>query len=278
LFASIVRSSSCLRRPFLSFPLPVPQSLSSKIEIPQGESARDLNRLRSAMTVNPTALAKQNPYYAKNHLGKVMCQLCNCECRDEANFLLHLEAKRHLLNLKELERAKERALAEQAEREQARLAIEELQHVENQKRLAALGKTAGTLNSDISDFEVAPRSLQGGTIGLPPPRMNTKKPEISFRTEPLPHLRQCKVWFDVHFRECDENTRPLHRWMAAREQTVEIADDNIKYLLFACEGYGTVAYTFPNVPHTDKDNADPTKFHCQWDASQKRYSLFFVLG
>lgn len=41
----------------------------------------------------------KDPYYTKNHLGGVNCRLCLTAHRDEANYLMHTQAKKHQTNL-----------------------------------------------------------------------------------------------------------------------------------------------------------------------------------
>ena len=223
---------------------------------------------------------KSNPYYGKNHLGQVRCTLCDTVHRDDANFLVHIDSKRHQANMKALERAKEKAREEEEEREKLRRLNMEKEHEENQARLGAIGQTAGSINKDISNTDVTSSSMQTKTTGMLSRQRKPTigKPEISFRTEPITELNQCRVWFDLHYPNVDESCRPLHRWMSSREQTMYPVDDSVKYLLFACDPYETVAYTFPNRPHTDRDSRDPSRFSAGWDPVTKIYRLFFVIG
>uniref|UniRef100_A0A146L280 Pre-mRNA-splicing factor PRP11 n=1 Tax=Lygus hesperus TaxID=30085 RepID=A0A146L280_LYGHE len=51
----------------------------------------------------PEEAARRNPYFKRNHVGKVMCTLCNIYCNDEANFMRHLSGKVHATQVERLE-------------------------------------------------------------------------------------------------------------------------------------------------------------------------------
>jgi hypothetical protein len=76
--------------------------------------------------------------------------------------------------------------------------------------------------------------------------------------------------------------RPLHRWMNTYEQRVEPRDDAKMYLVFACEPYETVSFVFPSgLRMSTADNSDPSdiqRYYCRWDATDRSYTLIFILG
>ncbi|KEG09473.1 splicing factor 3A subunit 2 [Trypanosoma grayi] len=113
---------------------------------------------------------------------------------------------------------------------------------------------------------------------------------------------QTKVWLEFFFPQAVAGARPLHRWRSAREQEMERPpDDDVVYLLVACEGYMTVALKFPaRLPRTSaavptmpswgygtaaaagggtgNTDEEEGKYRCNWDPLKKVYSLFFIIG
>lgn len=219
--------------------------------------------------------AKANVFFGRNHLGQVRCKLCQTVHRDEANFLQHVDSGKHTENLQRLERARQRADEEQMERDQMRdLQTQSEKQRSMRDRIDALG--------GLSDSALNSALNSGGPGGAAAPQRRTVgRPQWAFRKEPLPETRQCRVWIDVDYPLADEASRPLHRWMSSREQTTEPIDDGVKYLVFACEPYETVAVKFPSVPHTDKDSlrhGDKDAYSASWDPTTRRYRIFFIMG
>jgi splicing factor 3A subunit 2 len=70
--------------------------------------------------------------------------------------------------------------------------------------------------------------------------------------------------------------------MNTYEQRVEPRDDAKMYLVFACEPYETVAFVFPSgLRMSTADNSDPSdiqRYYCRWDATDRSYTLIFILG
>lgn len=202
--------------------------------------------------LDPVAIAKAHPNYARNHMGKVMCSLCNVVCTDEPHFLAHIEGKRHSTELQSrvLRDVKlKRQLQEEEEYQAAKARAESL------KSSDRLLKTSG------------------GRVTLAP----HGKPTHSFRTDTDLEKQQCKVWLDFYFGVVAEETRPLHRWRSAREVSDDPTDDMI-YLIVACEGYESVAMKFPKVPRTTEADIDSGAYRAHWDPTRKVYSLYFIIG
>lgn len=214
-----------------------------------------------------TSKAKQSEWYAKNHLGQILCRLCSSQHRDDDNFLVHLESRRHSENIKTIERARAQVAREQ---EAARALAQQQQHDDH---MAQMQDTLGATNYK------APTTRREARVG---------KPKVVFHTEPNPQANTCKVLFEVSYplaaTEQDPTMRPMHRWVNTHEQNVEEKNDSIVYLLFACEPYETVAYTFPaRVPITTADSVKHMpdagqRYACHWDPVRKVYTLMFTIG
>ncbi|EPY28482.1 splicing factor 3A subunit 2 [Strigomonas culicis] len=242
-----------------------------------------------------TQLASSNPYYKKNHLGKVTCLLCRIFCTDENNFIKHISGKVHQKQLEKIEmrQLRDRRLRLEEERnEEARRKAEQLQVVK-----------------DLSESSTAAGAK----------RHNEKygEPLFSFRTEHDAVRFETKVFLEFYFHHPDSqagaahatSSRPLHRWLSAREQYVEVPpDDYFMYLVVACEGYRTVALKFPakalrsqagdvlvyepgrsaartgeatddeRSAEEEGERTEVPAYYCDWNPLTRVYALFFVLS
>lgn len=227
---------------------------------------------------------KQCEWYSKNHMGHIVCKLCQTEHRDDANFLQHMESKKHLANLDKISKAKEIYAKQQ----------DSLRRLHDMQRHDAHAETIGSLAGGLglgsvpsaagntgdpqqSSFYATTSSTQLARA----PRVG--KPEVNG-----PHFEMlldgcCRVVIELHFplAVSDGVNRPMHRWMNTYEQTVETRDDNKVYLVFACEPYESIAFTFPSrlVPSefTANHNRNTEHFFCEWDPIARRYYLLFTL-
>jgi splicing factor 3A subunit 2 len=220
---------------------------------------------------NATSRAKASEYYDKNHLGQPMCRLCSTQHRDDDNFVVHLESKRHQTNLRAVERAKTQYAKEQSA---AIMLQDQMRHQEHRANMEAqLGTVSGAPQQQ--------KKRRGPVVG---------RPNVKYHTEPLPDGRACKVMFELDYplapAEADDGMalRPLHQWLNAHAQSVEPRNDELVYLVFACESYESVAYTFPaHLPVTTAESvrhhAEPEQlYYCSWDPLKKIYTLMFVIG
>ena len=202
------------------------------------------------MNFDPVAQAHANGYFERHYTGRVKCTLCSVVCSDEANFLTHIQGKRHSLQLELIQR-----------NAMKRARVEEEEQLTRQAQAKAASKQAG---QDL----LASRPI--AAFGCPTYRM---------RTEPDAALCLCKVWLEFEFRSVSDERRPLHRWKSSREQEMEKIDDAWVYLLVGCEGYDTVALKFPaSLPRTSEVDIDTARFKCSWEPLSKLYSLFFIIG
>ncbi|CAD2212754.1 Zinc-finger of C2H2 type/Pre-mRNA-splicing factor SF3a complex subunit 2 (Prp11), putative [Angomonas deanei] len=234
--------------------------------------------------------AKKSEYYKINHLGKVLCTLCNVYCSDENNFIKHLSGKTHLNQIKknELLLLKQKNLEEEEKR-----SLLAQQSAEETKRLNQLLSNNNNNNSNNNNI----------------------LPTYTFKTEHDPILFQTKVYLEIYFDLLNKNTnnnhyaetRPLHRWLTAREaELYQIENNNNQnqnnkeeeyyvYLLVACEGYQTSCFKFPSearrsapgelISENNQNNSDNNNnnnnnvaYHHSWDPIGKVYSLFFVMS
>ncbi|CCW65881.1 unnamed protein product [Phytomonas sp. EM1] len=256
---------------------------------------------------DPVDVARASPYFRRNHIGKVTCTLCNIYCNDEHAFIKHLAGKTHSLEIGRLE---QQELRKQRLSEEDRLNEVAAQRARANQLLlqqaAKLGKSSraplpaasitatpnihggggGGLNGNAGGSGHLPEGGGGGGRGgLLAVQGQYGVPVYSFRTEHDARGRQTRVWLTFHFANAEEGTRPLHRWLSAREQAVEKAPpgedaDYFVYLLVACEGYTTAAIKFP-AKATRTQEGDPRgaeAYQCSWDPLQKTYSLFFVMS
>jgi hypothetical protein len=206
----------------------------------------------SLRALDPVAMAKASPYYARNHMGKTMCNLCNVVCTDEPHFLAHLEGKRHSSELEGRDRRDAKRKRLQQEEEEFEAAKVRAEASKAADRLMASG---------------------GARISLAP----HGKPKHTFRTETNPETQTCKVWLEFYFNVVPEDTRPLHRWRSSREVSDEPEDD-VVFLIVACEGYESIALKFPKLARTTEVDADNGQYSCRWDPLKKVYTLYFVMG
>jgi splicing factor 3A subunit 2 len=205
--------------------------------------------------------AKQNEWYSKNHMGRIVCKLCTTEHRDEANFLTHIDARRHTLNLEKIAKAKE---IYERERDATQRLRQMSAHDSHAAAMAGLSGGAGiTATSGLASSSKLP------TVGRPV----VKGPLFEQQNG------VCKVFFEVHYplASSDGLSRPMHKWMSAREQSVETLDDSVIYLVFACNPYDSIAYTFPaNAAISEFASVKSADvYHCDWDPVGKTYTLMF---
>ncbi|GET85448.1 hypothetical protein, conserved [Leishmania tarentolae] len=226
---------------------------------------------------DPIEVARANPYFKRNHMGQVTCTLCGIYCPEENNFLKHIAGKTHTL---QLERRQHKELRQLRLQEEERLNTEAEERARKEEALLAL--SGGQMGSGAAGGAGALSSVAAAAANA---RFGT--PLYSFRTEHDEVAYRTKVWVEVFFTQAEEGTRPLHRWLSAREQHVEKpADDYFVYLLFACDGYATIALKFPakanrSQPRDVLEEADGSTseaYWCSWDPLQKAYTLFFVLS
>ncbi|RNF16354.1 uncharacterized protein Tco025E_05198 [Trypanosoma conorhini] len=243
--------------------------------------------MSSVKALNPSLQARRDPYYKRNHMGRVTCTLCDVCCTDDNNFLKHIAGKTHCTQLERMERyaRREERLAEEEE-----LSREASRRAEQQKATRELllqqDPQGGARGGALATAAFAPFG----------------RPQFNYCTENDPELFQTKVWLEFFFPQAAAGVRPLHRWRSAREQEMERPpDDSVVYLLVACEGYVTIAVKFPSklprtsasaaaagaaktmappggdaaVPASDEEEG---RYHCSWDPLKKVYSLFFILG
>lgn len=255
---------------------------------------------------DPIEVARANPYFKRNHMGQVTCTLCNIYCTEENNFLKHIAGKTHTLQLerrahKELRQQREQEeerrnteAAEKARREEALLALSTGQAGTNPPSTSSSSPQAGgaaassssstaataaaTASGNATAAAAAAAAAASARFGTPLYAFRTEHDAVAFRT---------KVWIDVMFTQAEEGTRPLHRWLSAREQHMEKpADDYFVYLLFACEGYATISLKFPAQANRSEagevleeaDGSYSEAYLCSWDPLRKVYSMFFVLS
>lgn len=243
---------------------------------------------------DPIAVARADAYFKRNHIGKVTCTLCNVYCNDENAFLKHTAGKTHALQLENMDRLRTR-----------RRRIEEEERIDAEKAIAAAKEktTRDLLASSASTSAGGGAAIVTGRFGLPLYSFRTVHEEGGDAKDGDDEKNdaeggggptegpaaagssyQTKVWLEFVFSKAEEGTRPLHRWLSAREQHVETpADDYYTYLLLACEGYTTVALKFPAKLHrTQEGDASDARgesvYHCWWDPLRKEYSLYFVLS
>jgi splicing factor 3A subunit 2 len=215
------------------------------------------------------ARAKANEYFSKNHLGYVMCRLCSTQHRDDENFIVHLDSKRHTANIRAVARAKQQFEKEQEAAKQLR---DQMRHDEHRDLMEA---QLGTIAS------VGQKRRRGPLVG---------RPNVRQFKEPMADGRGCKVMFELEYplapAEAEDGMalRPLHQWLNAHAQTVEPRNDDVVYLVFACESYESVAFTFParlsiTTAESVRHLPDPDEqYYCSWDPVKKVYSLMFIIG
>ncbi|KPI85349.1 hypothetical protein ABL78_5604 [Leptomonas seymouri] len=235
---------------------------------------------------DPIEVARANPYFKRNHMGQVTCTLCGIYCTEENNFLKHIAGKTHSL---QLERRQHKELRHLREQEEERRNAEAQERARKEEALLALSTGQSSTGASSSS---AAGAATGGAAGAANAAAAAAKarfgtPLFSFRTEHDAIAFRTKVWIDVMFPQAEEGTRPLHRWLSAREQHVEKpADAYFLYLLFACEGYATISLKFPSQATRSEagdvleeaDGSYTEAYMCSWDPLRKVYSMFFVLS
>lgn len=240
-------------------------------------------------------MAKESPYYKRNHMGKVTCTLCNIYCNDENNFIKHISGKTHTMSLERIE---------QMERRQRHLKEEDQRNLEAYARAQQEQRARELVLQQQSSSSGSTANANAGGVSSSIPALTGVHglPQYTFKTEHDP-VRFCtKIWLEFFFPHAEEGTRPAHRWMSAREQKVEVhssstADqDYFVYLLVACEGYTTAALKFPSgarrttedeerwrkmQQHDNGNEEDPDddgpRYKSTWNGLRRQYSIFFEL-
>ena len=210
---------------------------------------------------------RNNEWFGKNYLGQIVCKLCGTVHRDEENFLVHLEAKRHHTNIAAKERA--RKLQEQ----QHNILMRMREDRQKQDLLERIGA------ADDPMAAIAGKRAAAATAGIP---------KVDHHLERENGM--CHVYFRVHYplaltegSETGVVSRPLHRWLGTYETQVVPKDPTVQYLVFACEPYETVAFVFPaqrnvttaNNTRLPDDTQD--RYSCKWDPVEKVYTLIFTI-
>lgn len=287
---------------------------------------------------DPIAVARSDPFFKRNHVGKVACTLCGVYCNDEHAFTKHTSGKTHSLQLENIDRQKRKRLRLE---EEERLDAEKAAAAEKERSTRSLISSQAAASPPGKNGAAGGSLIVSGRFGLPVYTFRTEHGEstddssnhkgdendntdekekekedgvdgeqphqaaaaantvtaasaFSSSSHP-PHSPpspfMTKVWLDFVFSNAEDGTRPLHRWLSAREQHMDLpADDYFVYLLVACQGYTTVAIKFParlarsqagDVAAATGSGGDDGRgesvFHCMWDQLRKEYSLFFTL-
>ena len=232
------------------------------------------------MSSTATTDASSNQYYGKNSLGQIVCKLCDTQHRDEANFLIHTESKKHTDNLKIIEIKR----AQRKEEAEAKMRIAKQDAFDaRQQQLAQLSNGAvAPLNSAKSMMNNASSSHhhQSSTVGIPDAKVQVD--EIGTNG------MHSRLTFTISFPLANTTgsdsappSRPLHRWLNTYEQNVEARDPSKQYLVFACEPYDSLAYAFPsnlNVSTAENTDAkDIQRYFCRWNPVDKTYLLMFTV-
>jgi splicing factor 3A subunit 2 len=220
-----------------------------------------------------------NEYFGKNALGQIRCKLCDTLHRDEANFLIHTDSKKHTTNLKIIEIKK----AQQREEHDAKVAIAKQEaHDARQDQLAQLSNGA-IVPSNSAKTLIIPSSNKNNTqtVGLP---------EVKVQIDELgSNQANSRITFTLSFPLANTTgsatappSRPMHRWLNTYEQSVEQRDPSKQYLVFACEPYDSVSYAFPsnlNVATAENTDAkDIQRYFCRWYPVEKTYRLMFTVS
>ncbi|RNE98715.1 splicing factor 3A subunit 2 [Trypanosoma rangeli] len=150
--------------------------------------------MSSVKALNPSVQARRDPYYKRNHMGRVTCTLCDVCCTDDNNFLKHIAGKTHRTQLERMERY--------ARREE-RLAVEEELSREASRR-AEQEKATRELLQQQQDPQGGSRSGAPGTAAFAP----FGRPQFNYCTENDPELFQTKVWLEFFFPQAAAGVRP----------------------------------------------------------------------
>ncbi len=232
-----------------------------------------------------TAAAATNEYYSKTSLGQVRCRLCDSLHRDDANFLVHVDGKRHATNLKLIQLRQNQLREEQ----QVREAIAKQQaHDAHEAQLAQLtnGVVGPSAPAGAAGGAAARRAVAAAaaaTVGLP---------SYSMQVDELGGTRMhSRVTITVSFPLAGGSSgagaegapsRPMHRWLSTYEQSMEARDEGKQYLVIACEPYQSLAIAFPsNVAVATADNSDARdiqRYHCRWEPVGKTFLLMFTVS
>jgi len=174
----------------------------------QQESIDRRERLRKLAL--ETIDLKKDPYYFRNHAGKVECKLCFTVHPNEGNYLAHTQAKKHQLGLAK------RVLVDARER----AAIEE-------RNAAAQGGSSSSLTK-----------IQFISIGRPAYKL-IKQTDVE--------TKQRGLIISIEYPQIEDGIQPRHRFMTSFEQRVQPHDKNYQYLIFAAQPYETIAFKIPSL-------------------------------
>lgn len=224
-----------------------------------------------------TTDASKNIYFGKNSLGQIICKLCDTQHRDDANFLIHTESKKHSDNLKiiEIKRSQRR------EEQEAKMRIVKQDAFDvRQQQLAQLSNGVLAVPPNSAAASIKPHHGSASTVGIP---------DAKFQVEEIgTNGMHSRLTFKIAFplanttgSDSSPPSRPLHRWLNSFEQNVEPRDTSKQYLVFACEPYDSLAYSFPSSLNVaTADNTDPKdiqRYFCRWNPVDKTYLLMFTV-
>jgi splicing factor 3A subunit 2 len=179
-----------------------------------------------------------DPYLMKNHLGSYECKLCLTLHNNEGSYLAHTQGKKHQANLGR------RAAREAAEK---------------------LGSSTNLLVSATG--KPTPIKKVMLKIGRP----GYKITKIRERDENSTFGGKYGLLIQIHYPQIGHEIYPLHRFMSAFEQRVEIPDRRWQYLVVAAEPYETIAFRIPS----KEIELSPDRFLQHWDPDAKQYTLQF---
>jgi splicing factor 3A subunit 2 len=199
----------------------------------QQESIDRRERLRKLAL--ETIDLKKDPYYFRNHVGKVECKLCFTVHPNEGNYLAHTQAKKHQLGLAK------RVLVDARER----AALEERNALAN----------GGGLSSSSSSSKV-----QFISIGRPAYKL-IKQTDVE--------TKQRGLIISIEYPQIDEGIQPRHRFMTSFEQRVQPPDKNYQYLIFAAQPYETIAFKIPSL----QVERTSDKLIQSWDRTTRVFTL-----
>ena len=154
-----------------------------------------------------------DPYMARGPSGTYHCKKCLTTHASEANYLIHVEGRRHKTNVDRSKKMEETA--------------------EQQRRV-------------LQSMQAAKRGTSS-QAAKPPKYSNAPAPQCKVVKFFEPVTEQCTVCITISFTLIKPISRPVHRVMSAYEQQKEQPPDSrFLYLLVACEPYRTIAIKLPN--------------------------------
>jgi splicing factor 3A subunit 2 len=167
---------------------------------------------------------------------------------NEASYLTHTQAKRHLNNL-----------ARRAAREAA-------------KNEATTGVSVPTATGAVSSAAAPTNLPRPPRIGRP--QFTVKKVRDPLTRYPgfLIHLHYPNILPQPGLTASPATCRPFHRFMSAFEQRLEAPNKNYQYLLVAGEPYDTVAFKVPNKELYKEEGPENLVFS-HWDPDFHVYTI-----